>query len=173
MVAELVEGKGRHQSSEADGNRPKRVALDTRGRNQHEADAAVDACGRKEEKDRQASEPAATFAATDSASTEPTTMAPPLKCGAKAHSPAVSPVDCEGLMGPAASFEQANNATVAQPGKADDGLHVSRLHLSAKTSPMNGMTDTVQTMGTDDDGIQQPSPSAFRRLSSRTALNLG
>jgi hypothetical protein len=79
MVAELVEGKGRHQSSEADGNRPKRVALDTRGRNQHEADAAVDACGRKEEKDRQASEPAATFAATDSASTEPTTMAPPLK----------------------------------------------------------------------------------------------
>ncbi len=56
-------------------------------------------------------------------------------------------------MGPAASSEQANSASVAQPGKADDGLHVSRLHLSAKTSPMSGMTYAVVTMGTDDDGI--------------------
>ena len=91
---------------------------------------------------------------------------------AKAHSPAVSPVDCETQ----AAGEAA--AAAAQPGggaggKTVDGMarpqQSSSSHI-AKTSPMVG-EDAAAAV--DPGRSEQPSPSAFRRLSSRGALNLG
>ena len=158
---ELIGGYGKDQSSETAGNKPKRVALNQAGRKRHEVDALVDVT-------------AATSATT---STEPSTMASLFASDAKAYSPAVSPVDCEGsIEQPAASSEKVDIASVAQPRRADDEFHVSRgtrLHSSAKTSSMNGMIDATVSMGIDGEVIQQPSPSAFRRLAPRGTLNLG
>ena len=171
---ELIGGEG----SDSVGNKEaKRVALDNGAGGQDAASPPA-----VETKQEKAAEVAAPVAAP---TTAPAAVAPSVDSGAasdpKAHSPAVSPVDCEGSMGQADGSAQAAAAAATDEeqsagtvgGKADGvQQQSSRSHPCANTSPSSGSTEPPTGVANEEGG-QQASPSAFRRLSSRAALNLG
>lgn len=171
---ERIGGEGNGQGSDVDGNKAKRVALNKPEGKRDAANSAAGASTKEGQKETETDvkEPAATEPSPASTSAKgPADASSAATSDAKAHSPAVSPVDCAGAMGQPAA-QTMGTGVAAQQGKAEDGLQSTRLHSRAKVSVMNGAADATVGMASDDD-IQQPSPSAFRRLSSRGALNLG
>ena len=158
---ELIGGE---QDGGAGGNNAKRMAPAAGG-----TAAAAAAADAKPEKEKAAGGGGAAAPATAGG-------AAAAASDAKAHSPAVSPVDGEGAAA-AAAAEAGQAGEQPNGGKSADGMarpqHSAASSHIAKTSPMLSSDDPAAAAGVDSGRSEQPSPSAFRRLSSRGSLNLG